>query len=105
MRWTWLLLAIVFEVIGTTSLKLSYGFSKIIPTISTVLFYGLSFYSLSVALKSLEIGIAYAIWSGLGTAIIALIGVYVFGEAFGTLKIVSIALIIIGVIGLNLTVH
>ena len=105
MMWAWLLAAIICEVIGTTSLKLSYGFSKLFPSISTVFFYGLSFFSLSLALKSLDIGIAYSIWSGLGTAIVAIIGVYLFGEPYGTLKTISILLIIIGVVGLNLSLH
>ncbi len=105
MMWLWLFAAIICEVIGTTSLKLSDGFSKLIPSLSTAFFYGLSFFSLSITLKSMDIGIAYSIWSGLGTAIVAIIGVFLFGEAYCTLKIISILLIIVGVVGLNLSLH
>jgi len=103
--WFWLFAAILCEVVGTTSLKLSEGFSKLIPSITTGLFYSLSFYSLSLALKNMDIGIAYSIWSGLGTAIVAIIGVYLFGESLSALKILSIMLIIIGVVGLNLSLQ
>lgn len=105
MMWVWLFIAIICEVIGTTSLKLSYGFSKLVPSLSTIIFYCLSFYSLSIALKTMDIGVAYSIWSGLGTAIVALIGIYLFGEPLGMLKIISILLIIIGVVGLNLSLQ
>lgn len=105
MMWFWLFFAIFCEVIGTTSLKLSVGFSKLIPSLSTAFFYALSFYSLSQALKFMDIGVAYSIWSGLGTAIVAIIGVYLFGEAYCTLKVLSILLIIIGVVGLNLSLN
>lgn len=103
--WFWLFFAIFCEVIGTTCLKLSYGFSKLIPSLATGIFYGMSFYSLSNALKFMDIGVAYSIWSGLGTAIVAIIGVYLFGEAVCTIKIISILLIIIGVVGLNLSLN
>jgi small multidrug resistance pump len=103
MSWLWLLGAIIFEVLGTTSLKISFGMSKLIPSICVFLFYGLSFVALSIALKTLDISIAYAIWAGLGTAAIAVIGFIYFGEDINTVKILSILLIVLGVIGLNLT--
>ena len=100
--WGWLLVAIFFEVAGTTSLKISHGLTKLIPSICTFVFYGISFCALAFSLKKLDIGIAYAIWSGIGTAAIACIGIFYFGESVSLLKIISFILIIIGVIGLRI---
>lgn len=97
-----LALAILSEVAGTTFLKLSQGFSKLIPSVAVVIFYGLSFVLLSLTLKRLQVGVVYAIWSAVGTALIATIGVIWFKEPLTAIKIGSIALIILGVIGLNL---
>jgi small multidrug resistance pump len=102
MNWLFLTGAILFEVCGTTVLKLSEGLTRLLPSLLTVVFYGLSFFLLSLALKKIEVGTAYAIWSGAGTAAIALIGWFWFQESLGTLKLVCIALIIAGVVGLNL---
>lgn len=101
--WVWLIIAIVFEVAGTTSLKISNGFSKGWPSLFTALFYAASFYLLALTLKKLDVGIAYAMWSGLGTALIACVGIYYFGEVLSLIKVISIILIIVGVIGLNLS--
>ena len=97
-----LLLAIVLEVSGTTCMKLSYGFTRALPTVLTGVLYLMSLSSLAMALKRIEVGVAYAIWSGLGTALIAAIGFIGFHDAFTPLKAVSIVLIIAGVVGLNL---
>ena len=97
-----LALAILSEGAGTTSLKLSQGFTKLIPSIAVVIFYGLSFVLLSLTLKRMQVGVVYAIWSAVGTALIATIGVIWFKEPLTAIKIGSIALIILGVIGLNL---
>ncbi|MDR9504083.1 multidrug efflux SMR transporter [Brevibacillus agri] len=102
MSWVYLLLAILLEVAGTTSMKLSEGLSRPIPTVLMFVFYVLCFSSLSLALKEMEVGTAYAIWSGLGTAMIALIGVIVFKDAFTVKKVVAVALIIVGCVLLNL---
>ena len=102
MNVVFLILAILSEVAGTTSLKLSEGFSRLVPSLTMVLFYGMSFTFLSFALKRLEVGTVYAIWSGIGTALIATIGVLWFKEPLTAIKIGSLALIILGVIGLNL---
>jgi small multidrug resistance pump len=102
MNVVFLILAILSEVAGTTSLKLSEGFNRLIPSLAVVLFYGMSFTFLSFALKRLEVGTVYAIWSGVGTALIATIGILWFKEPLTALKIGSLALIILGVIGLNL---
>jgi len=103
--WIYLFFAIVFEVIGTTAMKLSEGFTKTLPSIAMVLFYILSLIMLTLTLKKIDVSIAYAIWSGLGTALIAGIGIILFGESLSPLKIVSIGLIIIGVIGLQLSMQ
>ncbi|MBX7240533.1 MAG: multidrug efflux SMR transporter [Bacteroidia bacterium] len=104
MNWYYLLLAILFDVAGTTSMKLSIGFSRLIPSLAVVVSYILCFAFFTLALKKMETSTAYAIWSGLGTAIIALVGVVVFKESFDLTKLISIILIILGVIGLNLSV-
>jgi small multidrug resistance pump len=103
MSWYYLIAAIVFEVCGTTCMKLSEGFEKSTPSWLMFLFYGLSFYAMTIAIKRIEVSVAYAIWSGLGTALIAAIGIFWFQETIGWLKLVSLALIIVGIAGLNLT--
>jgi small multidrug resistance pump len=103
MSWLYLVLAIVLEVSGTTSMKLSQGFTQMLPSILMFLFYGLSLGALTLALKSIDVSVAYAVWSGLGTALIATVGILWLKEPLNTLKIVSLMLIIIGVIGLNLS--
>jgi small multidrug resistance pump len=102
-HWIFLMFSIVTEVAGTTSLKLSEGFSKPVYTVLIFVFYGISFYFFSLSLKRLDLGTAYAIWAGLGTALIALIGVLYFRDGMDMIKAVSLAAIIAGVIGLNLS--
>jgi small multidrug resistance pump len=99
----YLIATILFEVAGTISLKFSQGFTRIIPSIAVVIFYALSFGVLSLTLKKLDVSFVYAVWSGMGTAIIAAIGILWFKEPFSLIKIGSIALIILGVVGLNLS--
>ena len=94
-------LAILAEVIATSALKTSDGFSKLWPSLITVVAYGIAFYLLSQTLKRMEIGVVYAIWSGAGTAAMALVGYWVFNEQLDALKVISIGLIVLGVIGLN----
>ena len=102
---TWLLLiaAITSEVGGTTCLKLSDGFSRLIPSLGVVALYMLSFVFLAAVLKTLDMGVAYAIWAGLGTALVATAGIFVFGEPVSTGRIVSIGFIIVGTVGLQLS--
>lgn len=95
--------AIVLEIGGTTSLKLSDGFTRIGPTGAVVICYAASFALLSLALRGIDLSIAYALWSGVGTAIVAAIGIVWFGEPAGTWKLLSLALIILGVAGLHLS--
>ena len=102
MTWLYLVLAILLEVSGTTCMKLSEGFTRMVPSILLVVFYTLSFGMLTLALKKIDVSIAYAIWSGVGTALIASIGVLWFKEPATAMKLISLALIIIGVVGLNL---
>ena len=101
MHWIYLIIAILLEVSGTTCMKISDGFTKLAPTLFIFIFYGLSFTFLSLALKVLPIALTYAIWSGIGTATITVIGVIWFGEGLNAIKIISLLLIIIGVAGLH----
>jgi small multidrug resistance pump len=98
-----LLMAIAFEVCGTTCMKLSQGFSKLIPSVLIFVFYALSFFLFTMYLKRIDVSIAYAIWAGLGTALIAVIGIFGFKEPVNALKMVSLLVIVAGVIGLNLS--
>jgi small multidrug resistance pump len=95
--------AIVAEVLGTTALKVSNGFTRLWPSVATVVGYAISFVLLAQVLKSMAVGTAYAIWSALGTALIVVIGVLFFGESLGPVKVVGIVLVIVGVVLLNLT--
>jgi len=103
MTWLYLALAIVLEISGTTCMKLSEGFTRIVPSILLFVFYILSFGMLTLALKRIDVSVAYAIWSGVGTALIATIGVLWFKEPATAIKLVSLGLIILGVVGLNLS--
>ena len=84
-------------------MKFSQGFTKIAPSVLMFLFYGLSLSALTLALKKIDVSVAYAVWSGLGTALIASVGVLWFREPLNAMKIMSLLLIILGVIGLNLS--
>ncbi|HWQ26034.1 MAG TPA: multidrug efflux SMR transporter [Chlorobaculum sp.] len=101
MHWLYLIIAIISEVCGTTSMKFSNGFTNLLPSVLIFVFYALSFTFVTLALKTLPVGLTYAIWSALGTALITAIGVIWFGEGMNTLKAVSILLIILGVAGLQ----
>lgn len=102
MSWIYLGAAILLEVAGITSMKLSRGFSEPLPSIAVPLFYMFSAVAVILALKKLDLSTTYAIWSGVGTALAAMIGVAYFREPLTMLKIASIGLVIIGVIGLSL---
>jgi small multidrug resistance pump len=93
--------AITAEVIATVSLKASDGFSRPLPSAITVAGYLISFWLLALVLKELSVGTTYAIWSAVGTAAVALIGIAAYGESASVLKIASLGLIVLGVIGLN----
>lgn len=93
--------AIVLEVIGTTFLQKSEQFSKLVPTAAMVLFYVASFYLLSQALKGLPLGIAYAMWSGLGIVLTAAVGLLVFKQSLDMPALIGMGLIIAGVVVMN----
>jgi small multidrug resistance pump len=101
-QWLFLSVAIVSEVIGTSALKASEGFSRLWPTVIVIVGYATAFFFLSLALKTMSVGVAYAIWSGVGVALIALIGWAVFGQTLDAAAIVGIGLIVAGVVVLNL---
>ncbi len=103
MPYALLALAILAEVLATTALKLSDGFSRLWPSIGTVIGYLISFALLAQVLRSISVGTAYAIWSAVGTAMIATIGMVFLHEAATPAKILGLALVIIGVVVLNLS--
>jgi len=94
--------AIVSEVAGTIALRYSEGFTKLVPSVIVVGGYGVSFWLLALVLREMSIGATYAVWSAVGTALIAAIGMFAFGEPANALKVASLGLIILGVVGLNL---
>jgi small multidrug resistance pump len=97
----WLALAIGSEIIATTSLKLSDGFKYLLPSVVVVVGYGISFYAMAISLRTIPIGVVYAIWSGIGTAAIVVIGYLLFHEVLDAVKLGAIGLIMIGVVLLN----
>jgi small multidrug resistance pump len=103
MSWVYLMLAILLEVSGTTCMKVSQGFTRLAPSVFVFVFYAFSLTSLTLALKRIEVSVAYAVWSAVGTALIAAIGIVAFRESVNALKIASLALIVAGVVGLHLS--
>jgi len=102
MVYLWLGLAIVFEVGWAIAMKLSDGLTKVGPAVATVVMYLLSVVFLALATKKMDIGLAYAIWAGTGVALIAVAGMTYFKEPVSALKIGSLALIVLGIAGLNI---
>jgi multidrug transporter EmrE-like cation transporter len=100
--WLTLALAILAEVIGTSALKASEGFSRLLPSVVVIAGYGIAFYFLSLTLRHIPVGIAYAVWSGAGTILITLIGVLAFRQKIDLAGIAGITLIVAGVLILNL---
>ncbi|MDM5247692.1 multidrug efflux SMR transporter [Lysinibacillus sp. G4S2] len=96
-----LMLSIVSEVFATTMLKYSEGFTILGPSIAVAIGYGISFYSLSLCLKTLPLSLAYAVWSGIGTALTVIVGIVLWGDVFNLYSAIGITLIIGGVILLN----
>lgn len=97
MHWIYLATAIVFEVVGTTALQASQQFTRLLPSVVVVLGYGTAFYFLGLTLKTLPVGIVYALWSGLGICLIALIGWLVFGQKLDLPALIGMALIVAGI--------
>ncbi|WP_295903557.1 DMT family transporter [uncultured Bdellovibrio sp.] len=102
MAYAYLAAAIIFEVLGTITMKYSEGFTKVVPIILTLVCHGICFVALAVALKSLPISMVYAIWAGVGTAMMALIGLMMFNEPLPLQKVLATSLIIAGVVLLNI---
>ena len=96
-------LAILLELGGTTCMKLSGGFSRLVPSVLAFVFYGACFGAFMLSLRRLDLSVAYAIWAGLGTALVALMGMAYFKEPATAGKLLSIAVIIAGVAGLHLS--
>jgi small multidrug resistance pump len=99
--WTLLAIAIAFEVMGTTCMKLSQGFTRPVPSVAMFVFYAMAFTCNTMAIKTIDLSITYAVWSGVGTIATACIGIYFFKEAATALKMASISLIVAGVFGLH----
>lgn len=102
MPWIFLSVAILFEVAGITSLKLSRGFAEMWPSVGVFVFYVCAAAAVVLALRRLELSVAYAIWSGAGTALTAMIGFAYFREPLTLIKLASLALVVLGVVGLSL---
>ena len=97
-HYIYLIVAVIAETIGTTALQASDQFTRLWPTVLVVVAYGFAFYFLGVALKYIPVGIAYALWSGLGIVLIALIGFLVFGQMLDFAALVGLAMIIGGIV-------
>ena len=97
-----LFFAILSEVIATIALKLSDGFTRIVPSVIVVIGYGASFYLLSISLKVLPIGLAYAIWSGVGIVLTVIAGILIWRESLDWARVIGIIFIILGIIIINL---
>ncbi|RKS84639.1 quaternary ammonium compound-resistance protein SugE [Orbus hercynius] len=103
MAWIYLIIAGIFEIIWVISLKYSHGFTRLTPSIVTILTMICSFVLLAQAIKSLPMGTAYAVWTSIGIIGATLIGIFVFNESMAPIRLICLALVIIGVIGLKLT--
>jgi small multidrug resistance pump len=102
MPYLYLTIAILAEVIGTSALKATQGFTRFWPSVVVVVGYGVAFYFLSLALKTIPVGVAYAIWSGVGVALITLIGWFVFHQKLDAPALIGIGLIVAGVVVIQL---
>ncbi|HRL09551.1 MAG TPA: quaternary ammonium compound efflux SMR transporter SugE, partial [Aliarcobacter sp.] len=98
-------LAGIFEIFWAVGLKYSDGFTKLFPTIFTIVTMIISFYLLSLALKALPIGTAYAVWVGIGTVGTVIAGIILFGESMTLIRVISILFILIGIVGLKFTTN
>lgn len=102
MQWLYLAVAIVSEVIATSALKASEGFTRLTPSVVVVAGYAVAFYCLSLTLRSIAVGIVYAIWSGVGIVLISLVGWLVFGQTLSWTALLGMGLITVGVIIVNM---
>ena len=102
MHWIYLTIAICAEVAGTSALKASDGFTRVLPSVVVVISYGLAFVMLSQALRGFDLAVAYAIWSGAGIAAIALVGLWVYGQKLDLAGIIGIGMIVSGIVVVQL---
>jgi small multidrug resistance pump len=102
LHYVYLVFAVIAETIGTTALQASQQFTRLGPTCIVVVAYGIAFYLLGMALRFMPVGVAYAIWSGLGIVLIAAIGFAVFGQKLDTAAVIGLALIILGIMVIHL---
>jgi small multidrug resistance pump len=100
-NWLFLAIAIVSETIATSALKSSEGFSRLLPSVLVVIGYAVAFYFLSLTLRTIPVGIAYAVWSGVGIVLITLVGWLAFGQKMDTPALLGMGLIVAGVIVMN----
>ncbi len=101
MNWLYLGIAIVCEVVATSSLKASEGFTRLWPSVIVVVGYAAAFYCLSLTLRTIPVGVAYAVWSGVGIILVTLAGWYFYDQQLDTPALIGIALIAAGVVVLN----
>ena len=101
--WIYLMLAVVLEAAGTIYMKISEGFTKVVPSVLMLIFYGISFIFLNLAIKKLDVSVAYSIFSELGIALVTIGGILFFKDPLTVFRITAISLIMIGVVILNLT--
>lgn len=102
MKWIILSVGILFEVLGTICMKYAEGFSRLVPSVLVFVFYGISLAALVLVLEKMQVSIAYAIWASAGTALIAILGMIFYKEPVTIAKIISLAFIIAGILGLEL---
>ncbi len=102
MKWIILAAGILFEVLGTICMKYAEGFTKLVPSVLVFVFYGISLVALVFVLEKMQVSIAYAIWASAGTALIAVLGIVFFKEPVSLAKIISLAFILVGILGLEL---
>ena len=103
MAWILLALAGIFEIVWAYAMKQSEGFSRLLPTVTTIGFMIVSFGLLAVAMRTLPLGTAYAVWTGIGAVGAVTLGIILFGESAQPLRLVCVGLIVVGILGLKLT--
>jgi len=102
MKWIYLIFAIIAEVVATTALKDSEGFTKILPSLIVVVGYSITFYFMSLVLREMSVGITYAIWSGMGILFLSLIGYLRYNQTLDSPAIIGMSFIVLGIIILRL---
>ncbi|MDZ4814827.1 MAG: quaternary ammonium compound efflux SMR transporter SugE [Verrucomicrobiota bacterium] len=103
MSWVYLLLAGMLEIVWPVGMKMSNGFTRLWPTVLTLLSMTVAFYLMSLSLRTIPMGTAYAIWTGIGATGAAIIGIYFYGDSSSPARICCLALIVVGIVGLKLT--